>query len=114
MIELYKPDVNDLWFRKRMMSDEQTMSYNHASGGTIAFPKNAGQTGMTDGSQTPMANVFIDISRRITLILEKPHIILMQKDRFTSRMLLFMLRIVERDMVVRDFCFYAKRQKRMV
>lgn len=39
MIELYKPDVNDLWFRKRMMSDEQTMSYNHASGGSIAFPE---------------------------------------------------------------------------
>ncbi len=39
MLELYKPDVNDLWFRKRMMSDEQTMSYNHASGGTIAFPE---------------------------------------------------------------------------
>ena len=39
MLELYKPDVNDLWFRKKMMSDEQTMSYNHAYGGTISFPE---------------------------------------------------------------------------
>lgn len=37
MLELYKPYVSDLWFRKNMLSDEQTMSYNHACGGTISF-----------------------------------------------------------------------------
>lgn len=36
MIELYKPNVDDLWFKEMMMSDESTMSYNH---GTIAFPE---------------------------------------------------------------------------
>ena len=37
MLELYKPYVSDLWFRKNMLGDEQTMSYNHACGGTICF-----------------------------------------------------------------------------
>ena len=37
MLELYKPYVSDLWFRKNMLSDEQTMSYNHACGGAIRF-----------------------------------------------------------------------------
>lgn len=37
MLELYKPYVSDLWFRKNILSDEQTMSYNHACGGTIRF-----------------------------------------------------------------------------
>ena len=39
MIELYKPLINDLWFKEQMLSDEATMSYNHAYGGTIPFPK---------------------------------------------------------------------------
>lgn len=39
MVELYKPKVEDLWFREKLLSDEDTMSYNHAWGGTIPFPK---------------------------------------------------------------------------
>jgi hypothetical protein len=39
MIELYEPRIEDLWFKEKMMGDEQTMSYNHAYGGTIPFPK---------------------------------------------------------------------------
>lgn len=39
MIELYTPTIEDLWFKEKMLSDEQTMSYNHAYGGTIPFPK---------------------------------------------------------------------------
>lgn len=39
MVELYKPRIEDLWFREKMLSDDQTMSYNHAYGGTISFPK---------------------------------------------------------------------------
>ena len=35
MIKLYKPNIDDLWFKEKMMSDKDTMSYNH---GTIAFP----------------------------------------------------------------------------
>lgn len=39
MVELYKPQVEDLWFKETILRDEQTMSYNHAYGGTIPFPK---------------------------------------------------------------------------
>ncbi len=39
MVELYRPHMEDLWFRETMLSDGQTMSYNHAYGGTIPFPK---------------------------------------------------------------------------
>ena len=39
MLELYVPNIEDLWFKEKMMSDEQTMSYNYAYGGTISFPK---------------------------------------------------------------------------
>ncbi len=39
MTELYKPQTEDLWFKEKMLGDEQTMSYNHAYGGTIAFPE---------------------------------------------------------------------------
>lgn len=38
-IHLYKPQLADLWFRRNLMSDEATMSYNHAWGGTIPFPE---------------------------------------------------------------------------
>jgi len=38
-MELYTPTLEDLWFRETMLGDEQTMSYNHAYGGTIPFPK---------------------------------------------------------------------------
>lgn len=39
MLEVYKPTLEDLWFRESLMADEETMSYNHAWGGTIPFPK---------------------------------------------------------------------------
>ncbi len=38
MIQLYKPKIEDLWFKERMLSDPDTMAYNNAWGGTIAFP----------------------------------------------------------------------------
>ena len=39
MLETYKPEVEDLRFREKFMNDEETMSYNHAWGGTIPFPE---------------------------------------------------------------------------
>ena len=39
MIELYSPELQDLWFRESFLADEATMSYNHTWGGTIAFPE---------------------------------------------------------------------------
>ena len=38
-LQTYLPKLEDLWFRQRMMEDEETMSYNHAWGGTISFPE---------------------------------------------------------------------------
>ena len=38
-ITLYTPSLEDLWFRQKMMADEETMAYNHAWGGTTPFPK---------------------------------------------------------------------------
>ena len=39
MLTIYKPKFEDLWFRQMMLADEETMSYNHAWGGTIPWPK---------------------------------------------------------------------------
>lgn len=39
MLTLVTPDLDDLWFREKLMSDEETMSYNAKWGGTITFPK---------------------------------------------------------------------------
>ena len=39
LLTLYLPSYDDLWFREEMLSDEETMSYNHAYGGTIDFSK---------------------------------------------------------------------------
>lgn len=39
MLKLYVPKYEDLSFRKMMMEDEKTMSYNHAYGGCIPFPE---------------------------------------------------------------------------
>ena len=38
-LSLYKPEYKDLEFRQQMLSDEETMQYNHAWGGTISFPE---------------------------------------------------------------------------
>ena len=39
MPALYQVKPTDLWFRKKLLADEATMSYNRAWGGTIAFPE---------------------------------------------------------------------------
>jgi RimJ/RimL family protein N-acetyltransferase len=39
MILLHKPELPELWFREKLLSDPETMSYNHAWGGTIPFPE---------------------------------------------------------------------------
>ena len=39
MIKLVIPTPEDMWFRESLLADEETMSYNHAWGGTIPFPK---------------------------------------------------------------------------
>ncbi len=39
MLTLYEPKYEDLWFRQMLLADEETMSYNHAWGGTIPWPE---------------------------------------------------------------------------
>ena len=39
MIRFYIPKFEDLWFRQQLLEDPETMSYNHAYGGTIDFPE---------------------------------------------------------------------------
>ena len=39
MLTIYTPRCEDLWFREQLLSDAETMSYNHTWGGTIRFPK---------------------------------------------------------------------------
>ena len=38
-LTLYVPTLDDLWFRRRMLEDPETMAYNHAWGGTIPWPR---------------------------------------------------------------------------
>lgn len=39
MLKLYFPEYKDLWFRKELLADSETMAYNNACGGTIPFPE---------------------------------------------------------------------------
>lgn len=39
MLSLYKPEPDELWFRQKLLSDPDTMSYNSKWGGTIDFPR---------------------------------------------------------------------------
>lgn len=39
MLETTVPALEDLWFRQKLLADEDTMSYNHAWGGAIPFPQ---------------------------------------------------------------------------
>lgn len=38
-LQVYKPKLEELWFRQKMLEDEDTMSFNKAWGGTVSFPK---------------------------------------------------------------------------
>ena len=41
MITPCLPSLDGMWFRQAMMADPETMSYNHAWGGTIPFPEDS-------------------------------------------------------------------------
>ena len=38
-LTLYRPGLDELSWREKWLNDPETMSYNHAFGGTIAFPR---------------------------------------------------------------------------
>lgn len=39
LLSLYKPELEELWFRQKLLSDPETMSYNRKWGGTVSFPR---------------------------------------------------------------------------
>ena len=38
-LTLYRPELNELVWREKWLNDPETMSYNHAYGGTISFSR---------------------------------------------------------------------------
>ena len=46
IVRLYKPLLNDLWYRKQLLSDPETMSYNR--GYELGFPGYHSKTGCID------------------------------------------------------------------
>ena len=39
MLKLYRPSLDELWFREKLLSDPATMEYNRAWGGSVPFPR---------------------------------------------------------------------------
>lgn len=53
MLVLYRPALEELWFRERMLSDPETMAYNAAWGGTIPFPREKWEKWYRDWLEAP-------------------------------------------------------------
>jgi RimJ/RimL family protein N-acetyltransferase len=56
MLTLVKPAFDDLWFREKLMADEETMSYNARWGGTIPFPVDAWESWYESWVRNPGAD----------------------------------------------------------
>lgn len=39
IIKLHRPELDELWFREKLLADPDTMSYNKKWGGTVSFPR---------------------------------------------------------------------------
>mgnify|MGYP005758261525 CR=1 FL=1 len=61
MIRLVIPKLEDLWFREKLIGNEETMAYNKKWSGTIDFPKISGRIGMLVGWPVLRIKDFIDI-----------------------------------------------------
>lgn len=61
MVKIYSPKYEDLWFREKLLSDPDTMTYNNAWGGTIDFPESKWQICIIIGLKSQMEKGFIDI-----------------------------------------------------
>lgn len=86
MVELYRPHMEDLWFRETMLSDGQTMFYNHAYGGTIPFPKEQWARWYDAWIINPDNKRFYRYVKKMMLFWEKQHIILRKKEKCSSQM----------------------------
>ena len=56
MLTLVRPTLEDLWFREKLLADEETMSYNARWGGTIPFPKEKWESWYERWVRNPGAN----------------------------------------------------------
>ena len=81
MIRTFKPVLRDLWFREKLLSDEQTMSYNAAWRG--AFQRKNGKGGFLLGLKFPNINDIIAICTKLILkpLLVKLPITTMSKEK---------------------------------
>lgn len=61
MIRTFKPVLCDLWFREKLLSDEQTMSYNAAWEVRYFFQRKNGKSGFPRGLKFPNINDIIAI-----------------------------------------------------
>ena len=93
MLTLVKPAFDDLWFRKNLMADEETMSYNARWGGTIPFPEEEWESWYESWVRNPGASRYYRY--------------LMNSEIFISVMLLFSLNIVIADMELTHCSNYA-------
>ncbi len=56
MLTLVEPTFDDLWFREKLLADEDTMAYNAKWGGTIPFPKEKWESWYEAWVKNPGAN----------------------------------------------------------
>ena len=111
MLELYKPHVSDLWFRKNILSDEQTMSYNHACGGAIRFSEERWVDWYDKWIENHNGERFYRYIRENNTYIGEVAYYFDVERKYTLQVLLFMLYIVEKDMDVKDLllCEAAKK-----
>ena len=56
MLTLVKPAFEDLWFKEKLMADEETMAYNARWGGTIPFPEDMWESWYESWVRNPGGN----------------------------------------------------------
>lgn len=61
MVKMYLPQYEDMWFRKQLLEDPETMSYNNAWGGIIEFPKSKWRLWYNNWIKILKKKDFIDI-----------------------------------------------------
>ena len=90
MLKFYKPEIKDLRFRKKMLEDEETMSYNHAYGGTISFPEDKWEDWYERWLKDPSGKHFYCyITNDDTFIGEAAYRYIEQEDRYMIDVIIY-------------------------
>ncbi|WP_051208899.1 hypothetical protein [Butyrivibrio sp. WCD3002] len=64
MLELIKPELEEMSSRESFMADEETMSYNAKWGGTITFPKDKWNSWYDAWVRKPGKDRFLSLSAK--------------------------------------------------